>query len=376
MPRKDYALRATDLKKYFICGFVLVRRAGLAFDFEPTIYAADTTSGSKKKQWQRKNKAPRLGICANKLIRPRIRKHKPRHGPASAANALRASANKYCTRQLHVGAQSANRENTSVPDSNVPVSPPAPDRTNGSTPNNALPCKGVRATLPTHMPPRPHISPDHTEKSVAYNCQDGAADIPVPDSPKAAPGPTTAASLNSSRHAAAELTESPAKRAQIDAEISAPVAAKLVVISLFDGVGSILKIITERLRTTPCVYVAAENDPVLRHLVAEKYNFRHNNEWTTLASGTTALYLDDVKKLFARNWQVLSEIVSLAGQNCKVLVVAGSPCQDLSYAGFAHGLLGLTGSRSGLFYYVHLLIWLLQETYPAADVRFIVENAG
>lgn len=58
------------------------------------------------------------------------------------------------------------------------------------------------------------------------------------------------------------------------------------------------------------------------------------------------------------------------------MVVAGSPCQDLTLAGGGNGVLGLAGDRSSLFYYVHTLLWLLVDAVGRESVRFIVENAG
>ena len=148
------------------------------------------------------------------------------------------------------------------------------------------------------------------------------------------------------------------------------------VISLFDGVSSVLPIITDILGRPPTIFVGAENDQTLRHLVAEKHGFRLDGKWKKHPSGMCSIYLDDVKKLFANNCQFFSEIISIAGTECKWVLVAGSPCQDFTFAGFSGGLLGLCGPQSSLFFYVHLAIWYLQENYPAGYVRFLVENAG
>ena len=148
------------------------------------------------------------------------------------------------------------------------------------------------------------------------------------------------------------------------------------VISLFDGVSSVLPIVTDILGRQPTIFVGAENDQTLRHLVAEKHGFRLDGKWKKHPSGMCSIYLDDVKKLFAKNCQLFSEIISIAGTECKWILAAGSPCQDFTFAGFSGGLLGLCGPQSSLFFYVHLAIWYLQENYPAGYVRFLVENAG
>ena len=59
-----------------------------------------------------------------------------------------------------------------------------------------------------------------------------------------------------------------------------------------------------------------------------------------------------------------------------VLVVGGSPCQDLTYAGRHRGQLGLCGPVSRHFYAIPVCIWALQHMRP--DIRIFggVENAG
>ena len=60
----------------------------------------------------------------------------------------------------------------------------------------------------------------------------------------------------------------------------------------------------------------------------------------------------------------------------KWIVVAGSPCQDLTYAGYLNGLLGLTGQRSMLFFVVYLVILHLQKLFGTESIRYLTENAG
>ena len=58
------------------------------------------------------------------------------------------------------------------------------------------------------------------------------------------------------------------------------------------------------------------------------------------------------------------------------LVISGSPCQDLTYAGYLNGMLGLTGRRSSLLFVVYMVIYYLQQLTDPARVRYLVENAG
>ena len=170
-------------------------------------------------------------------------------------------------------------------------------------------------------------------------------------------------------------SEHVSKKSKNDVNMERETLSPIGVISLFDGVSSVLPI-TDILGRPPTIFVGAENDQTLRHLVAEKFGFRLDGKWKKHSSGMCSIYLDDVKKLFANNCQLFSEIISIAGTECKWVLVAGSPCQDFTFAGFSGGLLGLCGPQSSLFFYVHLAIWYLQENYPAGYVRFLVENAG
>ena len=152
--------------------------------------------------------------------------------------------------------------------------------------------------------------------------------------------------------------------------------AHIGVISLFDGVSSVLPAVTEVLGGQPAIFVGAECDQTLRHLVAEKHGFRLDGQWRKHPSGMSSIYIDDVKKLFADGCKILSQIISIAGRECKWLFVSGSPCQDLTIAGPTQGVVGICGRQSSLFFCVHLAIWYIQMKYPAGYVRFLAENAG
>ena len=74
--------------------------------------------------------------------------------------------------------------------------------------------------------------------------------------------------------------------------------AHIAVVSLFDGVSSVLPAITEVLGGQPAIFVGAECDQTLRHLVSEKHGFRMDGQWKKHPSGMSSIYIDDVKKLF------------------------------------------------------------------------------
>ena len=148
------------------------------------------------------------------------------------------------------------------------------------------------------------------------------------------------------------------------------------IISLFDGVGSAIPAITKAIGCAPRIIIVAECDPILRQLVGEQFSLRTDGEWTQSSKDTYTLYADDVRQLLRNQCRILKEAFALAGPHCRWFVIAGSPCQDLTPAGPLKGLLGLTGHCSSLFYYVHVILWLVQMNYPLEHIRFLLENAG
>ena len=148
------------------------------------------------------------------------------------------------------------------------------------------------------------------------------------------------------------------------------------IISLFDGVGSAIPAITQAFGCAPRIIIAAECDPILRQIVGEQFLFRTDGKWTQSSKDTYTIYVDDVRQLLKDQCRIFKEAFALAGPLCRWFVIAGSPCQDLTPAGPLKGLLGLTGPCSSLFYYVHVILWLLQMNYPIELIRFLSENAG
>ena len=90
--------------------------------------------------------------------------------------------------------------------------------------------------------------------------------------------------------------------------------------------------------------------------------------------GSTSVYLKDVKSILERRARVLVEAVRLAPK-AKWIIIGGSPCQDLTYAGPHRGL-GHVGPCSSLFFCLQRAIGIMQELVGPTNVRFLVENAG
>ena len=69
-------------------------------------------------------------------------------------------------------------------------------------------------------------------------------------------------------------SEHVSKKSKNDVNMERETLSPIGIISLFDGVSSVLPIITDILGRPPTIFVGAENDQTLRHLVAEKFGFR------------------------------------------------------------------------------------------------------
>ena len=150
---------------------------------------------------------------------------------------------------------------------------------------------------------------------------------------------------------------------------------KYGIISLFDGVSSVVRSLTKKLGCPPTAILLAENDEAVRRLVCAEFGYRTDEKWGYTASGSACLYITDVHKLAENDCLLLRQLTALF-PGLKWFIVGGSPCQDLTYAGYLHGLLGLVGARSRLFFLLLLTVRTIQILVGSSSVRFLVENAG
>ena len=156
---------------------------------------------------------------------------------------------------------------------------------------------------------------------------------------------------------------------------------KYALISLFDGCGTTLQVVTKQIGHPPSVFLCCEKDTTLRIIVAEQLGLDFDGNWCRSRRGPVSIYLDDVAKLFAEDSKVIREFCGFLLHNqpapiLKVLAIAGSPCTELTWAEINKGILGVTGPNSSLFYYFHLMLWQIRELAPTFDIRFLLENAG
>ena len=162
-------------------------------------------------------------------------------------------------------------------------------------------------------------------------------------------------------------------------EVEAPnhvrVSGGYGVISLFDGVSSVVPTLTRKFGYAPTVAILAENDTAIRTVVCAEFGYRADEQWGFTPQGTAALYLKDVHSIIASNCEVLRSTIE-AYPDLKWIIVGGSPCQDLTFAGPLQGLLGLAGPSSRLFFILLCIIFTVQQLCGPQAIRFLVENAA
>ena len=147
------------------------------------------------------------------------------------------------------------------------------------------------------------------------------------------------------------------------------------VISLFDGVSSVVPTLARKFGYAPVVAILAENDIDVRAVVCAEFGYRADEQWSFTPQGTAALYVKDVHSLIAKNCQVLRSTIE-AYPGLKWIIAGGSPCQDLTFAGPHKGLLGLAGPCSRLFFVFLCIIFTVQQLCGPQAVRFLAENAA
>lgn len=147
------------------------------------------------------------------------------------------------------------------------------------------------------------------------------------------------------------------------------------VISLFDGVSSVVTLLKKKVGYPPKVIVLAEMDTTLRALVCAGYGYRTDQKWGYTCNGSGSIYMKDVKCLLKATCKILKEAHLLAPE-ARWFVIGGSPCQDLTFAGTCRGILGLVGKNSRLFFTFLGVIRAMQEITSVSRIRYLIENAG
>ena len=81
------------------------------------------------------------------------------------------------------------------------------------------------------------------------------------------------------------------------------------IISLFDGVSSVVPILKKKLGYPPVAVILAECDRSLRQLVRTEFDYRSDEKWGYTPDGSAVLYLRDVNSIIAGHCKVLQDLV-------------------------------------------------------------------
>ena len=99
---------------------------------------------------------------------------------------------------------------------------------------------------------------------------------------------------------------------------------KYGIISLFDGVSSVVRVLTKKLGCPPTAILLAENDESIRRLVCTEFGYRTDEKWGYTMSGSACLYISDVHKL-AENDCLLLRQLAAQFPGLKWFIIGGVP---------------------------------------------------
>ena len=153
--------------------------------------------------------------------------------------------------------------------------------------------------------------------------------------------------------------------------------SKFSIISLFDGSGSFVDVISQALDAWPHAILAAENDPGTRSIVAKVKGWPLDGTlWAYDKRGAHSFYAKDVWALIQNHCLILKQFLSLLPEDSVIFLAAGFPCPDLTVIGRGNGLLGLAGDRSVLIHCGWAVLYYLSLTPWWHKVIVLFENAG
>ena len=153
--------------------------------------------------------------------------------------------------------------------------------------------------------------------------------------------------------------------------------SKFSIISLFDGSGSFVDVISQALEAWPHAILAAENDPGTRSIVAKVKGWPLDGTlWAYDKRGAHSFYAKDVWALIQNHCLILKQFLSLLPEDSVIFLAAGFPCPDLTVIGRGNGLLGLAGDRSVLIHCGWAVLYYLSLTPWWHKVIVLFENAG
>ena len=173
-----------------------------------------------------------------------------------------------------------------------------------------------------------------------------------------------------------------------------PAGTNVALLSLFDGTGLARIAVDEAIQDCGgiCLVRSAfvEHDRTLARQVAAVWNNEVSNGRTMVAHTPIASDIWDLCRpenrplgAHANDTDVQTSPTTPLGRfaqslpaDCITIIVAGSPCQQLTFAGRYRGQQGLCGPDSVLFFAVPTVAWILQELRPDTVVHVVLENAA
>ncbi|MFM7980889.1 MAG: hypothetical protein ACKPKO_16380, partial [Candidatus Fonsibacter sp.] len=85
---------------------------------------------------------------------------------------------------------------------------------------------------------------------------------------------------------------------------------------------------------------------------------------------------EDVWDILRRRAETLAAMLAQIPTGGLLLIIGGSPCQQLTMIGPGVGHIGLTGKDSVNLFAFSVIAWLAQRLRPDLHVHVVAENAG
>jgi len=139
---------------------------------------------------------------------------------------------------------------------------------------------------------------------------------------------------------------------------------------LFDGTGTTIPTIAGHLGIEPAAAIVAECDIYIRPIVADLHGYSIDLEskpWQACNAGYPVHYAADVWGIVQANGLRLKQFLAINPEIRHLILVGGSPCQDLTTHSPLNGLLGVTGKRSRHFHIFHVILTIVLSVCP--DMR-------
>jgi hypothetical protein len=124
--------------------------------------------------------------------------------------------------------------------------------------------------------------------------------------------------------------------------------------SLFDGTSTTYTTVTNYVGKHPSFFVAAEYDENIRPIAADKHGMSLVTEaWQYNKHNVPTRYIGNAWLVFKNYAAAVREAKKLFPDLQHFVIIAGSPCQDLTLMSVYEGVLGIVGERSVLSCHTH-----------------------